>query len=1487
MGEVIDGRYEVVRALGQGGMGTVHLVRDRLGGGRALALKTIGDAPSAASSRDFRREFALLARLRHPHLARVVDFRTDTEGRPYLTMEVVEGDTLVERGRLPEADARRLGVELARALAYLHARGIRHGDVNPRNVMLGPAGVVLVDFGLATLRGDRRAAGTLRYAAPETLTTGAGAPADVYGLGVTLYEAVCGAPFLPGDGVLAALRDRETYEAARRAALDAAPALRETLEALLAWRPEDRPDVHHALAELAGDGPLETPETRVAYISGADLVGRDDALAQLTAWLDGDPRPALVEADAGFGKSHLVAEFRLRAQDAGFRVMGVQSEVFGDGEAVDSLLSEVLLTAPEAVVESCGPWLRWRLEHPRLDGVQAAPRIDAVADAAAWTRAAARCLREGVAGHDEPTLLVVSDLSKAGRPTRAVLEALLPADGLKLLLTTAPHETTGFDAALRVTLEPLPAAVVPRLCEASFGHLADGLEASIEQLRAAVGGRPSALFGVLRGWAERGRIDRTPAGWTLTGTLQPEDLPGDVLAAVALWLDALQLSEGELQLLRALALMRRPTGLATLGAVADVGLVPGLERRGVLVADARGRLRIAQSGAVAQLHLDADPALHRALAEAVGDPHERAYHAGCGGHPREAEWVRASLEAALEALDHRAASAAARRLAELDGGFEALFRQGELAARVGDIEDAFTAFARSLALADEAQGPRVQLQLGRLHRQQGAFAAAEMALTAALQGDERTRMEAHGELGTVRWMQTRYDDAEASYAAQLSWANSLGAADAQAAASGNLGRVYLYRQRYDEALACFERQLAEAEARGDLAQLSLALGNVGIAHRRAGRYARAMACYERKREVCERTGDRRDMGLCWGNLAVVHWYLGEADAAVRACEKQLELARAVGDRQSECSVYGNMAQFLAKRGDLVRSEARYADALALAAELGLAFYAAHYRVGRAGLFEQLERWDEAAADAAEAVRAATEMGDAGLSFDARLAVARIDAKRARAKAADAMTALLAEAGGDAQRANVHFELAELGADGDHAGTARKLYESLYLQAPTAEFRERADALGRPAPQVLPSAPTPSEGRDRDFDELLALVHRVSRQTGSGRVLEQVMELTQAFLGADRGLLLRPDAEGGLGVVAGRDQDGVELEAPEYSHTVVERVVRSRAPLFVPDILGAGDHLAEARSVRAMSLRAAMCIPLLDGSELLGAMYFDAVHETDAGRFQGQNLGYVQRLADQAVVALGHAGQLDMLEQAVAEKTREVARHVEALERSNGELERFAHVASHDLREPLRTISAFSDLLKERYADALDDQGRVFVDYILGGAERMRIMITDLLDYARLGAGLKLGPVDLDFEMKRTVLLLGGAVTESGTQLTHDPLPAIVGDSSQLQRLLQNLVSNAMKFRDPERASKVHVALVSDGDPIVMAVSDNGIGIDPAGRARIFEPFTRLHPRSRYEGTGMGLAMCRRIVEQHGGTLQVESTPGEGSRFVFTLRSVSS
>jgi PAS domain S-box-containing protein len=231
---------------------------------------------------------------------------------------------------------------------------------------------------------------------------------------------------------------------------------------------------------------------------------------------------------------------------------------------------------------------------------------------------------------------------------------------------------------------------------------------------------------------------------------------------------------------------------------------------------------------------------------------------------------------------------------------------------------------------------------------------------------------------------------------------------------------------------------------------------------------------------------------------------------------------------------------------------------------------------------------------------------------------------------------------------------------------------------------------------------------------------------------------------------------------------------------------------------------------------------------------------------------------------------------------QLKQQTDELARSNAELERFAYVASHDLQEPLRMVSSYLQLLERRYKDRLDSDAHEFIGFAVDGATRMKALINDLLAYSRVGSrGKTYKPTACEAVLERVLLNLEVAIAESEAAVTHDPLPVVRGDEIQLQQLFQNLISNALKFRS-EAPPHICIKVQPVDGQWLFSVQDNGIGFEQQFADRIFVIFQRLHSREEYSGTGIGLAICKKIVERHGGRIWAESEPGQGSTFYFTL-----
>jgi signal transduction histidine kinase len=277
----------------------------------------------------------------------------------------------------------------------------------------------------------------------------------------------------------------------------------------------------------------------------------------------------------------------------------------------------------------------------------------------------------------------------------------------------------------------------------------------------------------------------------------------------------------------------------------------------------------------------------------------------------------------------------------------------------------------------------------------------------------------------------------------------------------------------------------------------------------------------------------------------------------------------------------------------------------------------------------------------------------------------------------------------------------------------------------------------------------------------------------------------------------------------------------------------------------------------------------------------------------QALVELENLLTLVLIIAGLLGSGGLATASVALLRREIVLHQAAaaaletrrneLARSNSELEQFAHLASHDLQEPLRTISSYTQLLRRRYAGKLDAKADQFIDHAVNGTKRMQALINDLLHYSRITTGARpLEPVDLESALDDTLMDLEIRIEDSGAVVTHDTLPTIAADPIQIRRLLLNLIGNGIKFHAPARTPVISIAAARDGAQWRFDVRDNGIGIEPQYIKQLFQVFKRLHSADEYPGTGIGLAVCRKIVERHGGRIWIESVLGEGSSFIFTL-----
>ncbi len=331
-------------------------------------------------------------------------------------------------------------------------------------------------------------------------------------------------------------------------------------------------------------------------------------------------------------------------------------------------------------------------------------------------------------------------------------------------------------------------------------------------------------------------------------------------------------------------------------------------------------------------------------------------------------------------------------------------------------------------------------------------------------------------------------------------------------------------------------------------------------------------------------------------------------------------------------------------------------------------------------------------------------------------------------------------------------------------------------------------------------------------------------------------------------------------------------------TGVGRCIGSGEPVITP--VGTLGATVDDRSGPAQ--RAEIALPFRSRGRMLGALSIEAV---DATGLAAKEEATLQTVADHIAVAIDNAQlyqaqQRELAERAQAEMT--LARQAEELARANAELEQFTHVSSHHLQEPLRMVASYSRLLERRYGDRLDADAREFISFCVQGAVRLQRLINDLTLYSRVTSdGAPFEPVDTVEVIERALTKVRGIIEETGAVVSLGDLPTVHADARQLRQVFQHLVENAAKFRR-EESPRVHISARRQVDCWLFSVEDCGIGIETQYLERVFHIFERLHSTDDYPGTGIGLALCKKIVERHGGRIWAESEPGKGSTFSFTI-----
>lgn len=379
--------------------------------------------------------------------------------------------------------------------------------------------------------------------------------------------------------------------------------------------------------------------------------------------------------------------------------------------------------------------------------------------------------------------------------------------------------------------------------------------------------------------------------------------------------------------------------------------------------------------------------------------------------------------------------------------------------------------------------------------------------------------------------------------------------------------------------------------------------------------------------------------------------------------------------------------------------------------------------------------------------------------------------------------------------------------------------------------------------------------------------------------ENLVSLEAALIGLDEDLVMAQSGKEALRHLLNDDFAAILLDVrmPEMDGFETAEMIRSRprsrqTPILFLTGYRNEEHLFRGYDLGAVDFLFKPIVPEVLRSKVAVFVELSRANarlrqQTEALRKQAEEL---QR-AEQEVRRL-NAG----LEVRVLERTEELLR-------SNEELQQFAYIASHDLREPLRTVSIYAQLLAKRYAGKLDGDADQFIEFIVENAARMETLVHDLLDFSRIDVrGMDFFTrTSLEAALDDAIGNIRSLVAESGAVITRDSLPTVMGDAVQLTRLFQNLLVNSIKYRN-EDVPRVHITVRESGDDYLVSVKDNGIGIDPQYAEKIFGIFRVLQPRDRNSGSGMGLAICRKIVTRHSGRIWVDSALGHGATFYWTI-----
>jgi predicted ATPase/signal transduction histidine kinase/tRNA A-37 threonylcarbamoyl transferase component Bud32 len=407
--------------------------------------------------------------------------------------------------------------------------------------------------------------------------------------------------------------------------------------------------------------------------------------------------------------------------------------------------------------------------------------------------------------------------------------------------------------------------------------------------------------------------------------------------------------------------------------------------------------------------------------------------------------------------------------------------------------------------------------------------------------------------------------------------------------------------------------------------------------------------------------------------------------------------------------------------------------------------------------------------------------------------------------------------------------------------------------------------------------------DIDIEYLMKSALAISAEIELESLLKKIMNVVIESSGAQSGYLIMEEKDG-LFIHAeshANIKDNVQISKKKLENSdnickAIVRYVQRTGERLILDNASKKGEFKDNKEIQDMKLRSVLCMPVLKQSKVIGILYLE--NRLANSVFTLEKTELLELLISQAAISMENA-TLFVKRKKTGEKLKKT---LEELQRSNKELQQFAYIASHDLQEPLRMISSFLQLLQRRYEGQLDSDADEFIEFAVDGATRMQELINDLLAYSRVNRTTSaFETVDLDKVLDEVLMYHNLSIKENDADITCDGLPKVNGDYSQMVQVFQNLIGNAIKYRG-NKTPKIHISAEKEDENWLFKVEDNGIGIDPKYFDRVFLIFKRLHTNDEYSGTGIGLAITKRIIERHGGDIWVDSQLGMGSKFYFNL-----